>query len=194
MENFMSKVRKSQSEASGSSETVNNLTKDIKMSPETQNAQNAAPAEAKVPTITKTYKYFDLTELVDKTEEVTIAFNPATSVQEAMGRIGNEQEKVLAALNAYLREQALDAAAQTVKEKGPSKKVFLDFCKSFRLIAPFKGIVATEKGDAGWKDQYKAQTKSIGEFIKGNETLLNGLRQLAATATSDEGGDEEDSE
>jgi hypothetical protein len=191
----MSRVRKSQSDASGSSETVNNLTKDTKMSPETQNAQNAAPAsENKVPTITKTYKYFDLAELTDKSEEVTIEFNPATSVQEAMGRIGNEQEKVLAALNSYLREQALDAAAQTVKEKGPSKKVFLDFCKSFRLIAPFKGIVKTEKGDPGWKDQYRAQTKAIGEFIKSNETLLNGLRAEAMVASDDSDGSDEESE
>jgi hypothetical protein len=144
--------------------------------------------------ITKTYKYFDLAELADKSEEVKIQFNPAASVADAMSRVGNEEAEVLKALNSYLREKALDAAAQTVKEKGPSKKVFLDFCKSFRLIHPFKPMVSVEKGENGWKEQYKAQTKSIGEFIKSNETLLNGLRQLAATATSDDGDETEDSE
>lgn len=128
--------------------------------------------------IEKEYSYFDLESLEEKSEKVSISFVPATSYKEAVERLGNDEAKLTAALNAQLRSDALSAAEASVKSKGARRAVVFAFIKPMRAMKPFDAI-----------EDRKKQTAAILEQVKTVPFLLEGLKSLAAkdTGTGDEG-------
>lgn len=151
--------------------------------------------EVKIETekVTKKYKYFDLSDFSEKSQDVSIDFAPAKTFEDAVARLGSDQKILVNALNAALKKAALREASATVKSQGVSKKAMLDFIKPYRNASPFKELVTTEKGDKNWKDQYNAQTKALIEQVKNVPFMVEAIKSASANMDDeDEGADSEE--
>lgn len=166
------------------SETSNPLTNSKTEKPKmSANEVVAAAAE----TIKKSFKFFNLSNLKLEAKDIEVTFTPATEIPVAVERLGNDSKLVLSILNDALREKTVQDAKKNAAPEGvASKKTVLDFIKSFRMSPTFATIVTTEKGDAGWKDQYNKQTDAILSQILQVPFMMDQLKAIAANAPLDE--------
>ena len=145
--------------------------------------------------VKKSYTIFDLETFEPKTVEREISFTPAGNSSEALERIGNSDETLLKALNAFLQRQAFTEARREVAKLGGSKKIVLSVIKPFRNMAPFNGIfkldaagnVVVENGEKLVDRQ--AQTKALLQMIKANPAMVEAIKN-ASIAAADEDEDE----
>ena len=132
-------------------------------------------------TLEKVYKYFDADTLETKSEKVAVTFNPANDLQDAMGRIGNDQGVVLKALNSYLKRASLQAAKRNVMSKGVSRTVVLSVLRPLRALPPWSLI----------EDKAK-QTDELLKILRSNPAMLEAIRAGAAQVNDDDDEDESD--
>src|SRR6266850_957653 len=153
----------------------------------TETTALAAPEKQ---TITRKYSYYDDNfVLVEK--EVKFDFVPAASLQEALQRLNGEEKTAVAALNTAIQRKAgYDARNAAIGTGGViSKKAFLDFVKPYRNASPFKEMVTKNKGDDGWKDEYRAQTKALAEQVKSVPFMVAAIKSASANVLDDEDSD-----
>jgi hypothetical protein len=190
----MAKVKRSQSEGSGSD--LNNSKMEKTMSNETPNVEVAASVKTvEVKKIEKKVKFYDLTDLMMKSQDIKLDFTPAGNFQEALQRIsaGAKSEELTEMLNSILESKAISEAKKNQIPGGfASKKVVMEFIKSYRVVPQFAALVTLEKGDAGWKPQYDKQTDAILGQIKNIPFLMDSLKAIAATSTDEDGSEESD--
>lgn len=138
---------------------------------------------ATVPTISKTYKYFDLDSMSKKSETVEVPFTAPATYAEAVARVGNDESKLLKAVTAELRADALATAAESVKAKGASSAIVMKFVGPWRMAPPYDGI----------EDRGK-QTSAILEFFKANPAFITAIKAASAKAEAEGVSEENDSE
>lgn len=146
-------------------------------------AMSAVETVSKV--IKKTFKFFD-ENFTSQSKDIEVKFVPATTYAEALQRL-NDEKTATAALNVALENLAVaEERKKVVGSLGLSKKAVLDFIKPFRGVPKYAALVTTEKGDAGWKDQYNKQTDAILADCKGNEFVMMNIRAAAQNASDDD--------
>lgn len=96
-------------------------------------AEQTTP-EAKTTIVEKKYTYFDLEKFDEVSETVQVTFTTATSVDEAINRIGPDH--LLTALNGALRRMTFSAARRAVQAKGADTDVLNQLVNAFRGLYP----------------------------------------------------------
>jgi hypothetical protein len=119
--------------------------------------------------------YDDNFDLQTKTVEGKIV--TAKSLTEAKELFGNDDAKVLDALNSQLRENQI-SLAMNAASGGMEERFIMGFIKPMRSMVPFNTI-----------EDEKAQTKAILEQVKTVPFLLEGLKSYCKIRSTE--GDEE---
>lgn len=146
------------------------------MAEETNNAPKSVEVE-------KTYVYFDKETLEQKDEKVKITFTPAATLDEAMNRVGGDQETILKALNAFAQRNEFRNAKAEVLKKGINTKILMGVLRPFRAMPPYNALDKNRK----------EQTKQLLAMLKSAPVILAAIiAQSDATANSDD--DDDDSE
>ena len=130
---------------------------------------------------------FDLDKFEKTAIEVEGQFTPSDTLEQALARIGNDQDKARKAIDgAVLRAEIKEAKASALANAGdnvlPSAKPINDFVNNMRQTSKFASI----------KDR-KEQTAAIHASIKADEQLRASL-VLIAKAMVDVPDDDEDDE
>lgn len=152
-----------------------------------------ATQKVEVPTINRTV--FDLDSFEDVYLSKEVPFTPATSVEEALKRLGGDSAKLLEAVNDGLLADAKRVAAHDTSIPWMQETESEDGKTS---LAPFSGTVADSKivngmvlnlaksvygynKAAAAKDKVGKQKakESAMAFIAGNEVIKNGLKENA---------------
>lgn len=115
-----------------------------------------------------------------KTIEVAGTFNPADSYEKALEMFGNDQGKILDALNSVLKAQAIQAQVEAKTAGAFDERFVMKFIKTFRSVPPFNAI-----------EKESEQTKAILEQIKTVPFLLQSLKDFVK-AQAEEGDSEEE--
>lgn len=149
------------------------------------------PETSNVKNIKATLRGFDLSNLKPVQKEIEVSFTPAATPQDAIARLGNDPVKILAVLNDALESKTVAEAKTSALPSGfASKKTVLDFVKNLRMVPTFASLVKKEKGQAGWKEEYNAQTDAILSQIVNVQFMMDNLRAIAAVAPADDSEDE----
>ena len=174
------------SEISQPTETKENIMSTTETTPEVKTI------EAKK--IEKTYRGFNLGTLKLEEFPVKFEFSPATETADALNRLsaGLSVKELLEVLNSALESRAAsDAKKKAIPSGFASRKVVMDFIKSYRISPTFSGIVTTEKGKSpDWKNQYNLQTEAILGQILNVSFIMDNLKAIAAISTDDDDSDE----
>lgn len=135
--------------------------------------------------IEKTVKYLDFETLEPKSEKISVPFSPATDLQAAYAAIGNDQERILKAINQMLLKDAVRGAKATVASKGINKSVLMKTIANFRLLPPYDSM-----------EDRKAQTKALFDLVLSTPPIFNAVKaaSLKAAETDDESSDEDSDE
>lgn len=125
--------------------------------------------------IEKTFSFLDAETLEQKEETVVIPFSPATNMEEAMLRLGNQQDKITAALNSAALKAAIRDVKTSVMSKGISKTVLLKTVAAFRLLPPYNAIA--DRGE---------QTKQLFAMVKAYPVLFDAVKAASVAASTEE--------
>lgn len=105
--------------------------------------------------------------LVPNVVEYSTSFSPASDLTQATARIGNDQAKIVEAINSFLRSETL--AAERAKVSAPpnalSKKKVLEFAKPYRNVGKFVKILSRAE-----------QTAAIAAMLVSNPMTLEFIR------------------
>lgn len=123
-------------------------------------------------TIEKTFSFLDAETLEQKEETVAIPFSPATNMEEAMSRLGNNAEKITAALNSAALKSAIKEVKAQIMGRGISKTVLLKTVAAFRSLPPFNSI--QDRGE---------QTKQLFALVKSMPTLFEAVKAASVAAS-----------
>lgn len=140
----------------------------------------------------KTYRYFDLETFEKKEVEKEIKVTLANTTADALERIGNDPDKLLKAINAFLQKDALRVARMEVSELGADTAVVMSVAKPFRALPPFNAMFELQangkpKIENGQKViDRKAQTQAIFNFIKSTPLILDSIKRATAEAAANE--------
>jgi hypothetical protein len=145
-----------------------------------------------------TKEVFDLDQFNEVKIGKKVAYEPITTIDQALDRMANDQDRLVKIINSGLAEELKREARQ-------SDEGWHSFDDEGKLNGPYDGTVANPKkvniivlGLAksvfGFnKDMTKEQKRSAKEmamqFVKSNETIREGLKKNAAFT-----GDEDDEE
>lgn len=150
-------------------------------------------AKVEVPTINRTV--FDLDSFEDVYLSKEVPFTPATSVEEALKRLGGDSAKLLEAVNDGLLADAKRVAAhdtsipwmqETETEDGKTvREVFSGTVADSKIVNGMvlnlaKSVYGYNKAAAAKDKTGKQKAKeSAMAFIAGNEVIKNGLKENA---------------
>jgi len=150
-------------------------------------ATSTTPATGGVEKLVKVYKYFDLSNLTQKTKEVTADFTPAASVEEGSARLADEK-LLLGAINDRLRKLTLAQERKKVVSEGASKTAVLKLAAGFRQVLPFSAMLETGANGKPTRESKVKQTRAILDAFL---TMPFILESLKATSAVDDDDDEE---
>jgi len=150
-------------------------------------AANAQANPVGVEKLTKTYKYFDLSNLTQKTKEVEADFTPAGTVEEGSARIADEKI-LLGAINDKLRKLTLAQKRKEVVAEGASKTAVLKLAAGFRQVLPFSAMLVNGDNGKPTRESKQKQTRAILDAFL---TMPFILESLKATSAVDDDDDEE---
>lgn len=133
-------------------------------------------ARTKTDSFKRTVKFLD-SNFDEKSEVVEGKIVSAANLEEAKQLFGNDDQKVLDALNSQLRENQIQAAMQTATG-GIEIRFVMGFIKPLRSVAPFNEI-----------EKESEQTAAILAQVKQVPFLLEGLKSYCKIR-SEEGDSE----
>lgn len=131
----------------------------------------------------RTVKFYD-DNFDEKTSTVEGKIVSAKNFEEAKDLFGNDETKILDALNSQLRETQI-SAAMNAASGGMEERFIMGFIKPMRSMSPFNEMVTDEDDNK----QIKAQTKAILAQVKTVPFLLEGLKSYCKIRSTE--GDSE---
>lgn len=138
---------------------------------------------------------FDL----DSFEPVTVAkekeFEPVNSFEQAKERLANDSDKLLRVINDGLRAEEMRQMREsadgwrTLDDEGNLNGAFSGTPANMKMVnATVLNLAKTvfEYGKEDSPEWRKKAKEAARDFVKGNETIRNGLKKSAALASGDE--------
>lgn len=154
-------------------------------------ATAVAPTVGGVEKLEKTYKYFNLADLTQKTVDVKVDFVPATDVNEGMQRIADDKV-LLDAINDKLRRLTLAQERKKAIAAGASKTAVLKLAAGFRQVLPFSAMLVMGENGKPTRESKQKQTRAILDAFLSMPMILESLKATSAMEDDDEGGEDED--
>ena len=121
----------------------------------------------------RTVKFFN-ENFERKETTVEGSIDLAEDLQAAHALLGNDEAKIVAAINAYAKNAAIQAAIDNAQGQGLDEKAVMKFLKPYFEVPPYSDM---EKKDA---------TKALLEQVRNTPFMLDAIRSAATSDDEEE--------
>ena len=150
----------------------------------TMAATATTPASA-VQTLSRDYKYIDLTTMELKEKTVEVEFTPASNVEEGLARLTSDENR-LKAINGQLKRLALREAQADAVSNGAPRGVILKMAVPFRTFPPYSNMLILGPNGKATVESKREQTKAILRDFAANPMIVGMIKAKVAEGVDDD--------